>query len=291
MIVSDWLRILRPAHWVKNLFVIAPLLFAQRMFTLDTWLVALAAAGLFCLASSGVYVFNDVLDAARDRAHPLKRSRPVAAGRIQPARALVASGLLAAVSLGGGFLLGPGFALVVGAYLLLNGLYSSLLKRVAFVDVVSIAIGFVLRVIGGALAIQVDFSIWLVMCTFSLACLLGFGKRRHELQGLGDGASFTRPALGGYSLRVLRAVEIGVAVVTLLAYLAYTVAPGTVAKFGGYQLVFTLPFPVFGIIRYLQLVASRVDASPTEALVTDFASLFNLAAWVAVVVIALYGLV
>jgi len=126
------------------------------------------------------------------------------------------------------------------------------------------------------------------VCTFFLACLLGFGKRRHEIESLGSPSRDARPSLGGYTGRSLRAAEWAVAAVTLGAYLAYTLAPGTVAKFGGYQLVFTVPFPVFGIVRYLQLIESRRDVAPTEALVTDFPSLINLAAWVAVVVIALY---
>ncbi len=286
--VLDWVRILRPAHWVKNLFVLAPLLFARQLFDWRLWLAAAASAGLFCLMSSGVYAFNDVLDAERDRAHPLKSRRPVAAGRIRPVKALVGAGALAVLALAGAFLVSPWFGLVCAGYLCLNVFYSVALKRVAFLDVALIAVGFVLRVVGGALAIEVEFSVWLVVCTFFLACLLGFGKRRHELESLGGGTRGTRPSLGGYTGRSLRAAEWAVAVVTLVAYLAYTLAPGTVAKFGGYQLVFTAPFPVFGIVRYLQLIESRRDVAPTEALVTDFPSLINLAAWVAVVVIALY---
>ncbi len=286
--IADWLRILRPAHWVKNLFVLAPLLFAQQLFDHRLWAVSAAAAGLFCLLSAGVYAFNDVLDAERDRLHPLKARRPVAAGRISARRALAVACCLAGLAVCGAFNLQFHFGLVCVGYLVLNVLYSVVLKRVAFVDVAIIATGFVLRVVGGALAISVVISGWVVVCTFFLACLLGFGKRRHELAGVGAAEPLSRPALGGYSLASLKWAERLAAAITVLAYLAYTIAPGTVAKFGSHQLVFTLPFPVFGIIRYLQLVESRHDRSPTEALVTDFPSVFNLAAWVAVVVIALY---
>jgi len=286
--IADWLRILRPAHWVKNLFVLAPLLFAQHLFDWRLWTLSAAAAGSFCLLSGGVYVFNDVLDAERDRLHPLKARRPVAAGRISSAQALVVAACLTGVALCVAFWLQTRFGAVCAGYLVLNVLYSLVLKRVAFIDVSIIATGFVLRVVGGALVIQVVISGWVVACTFFLACLLGFGKRRHELAGLGTASPLSRPALGGYSLGSLRWAERATAAVTVLAYLAYTIAPGTVAKFGGYQLVFTLPFPIFGIVRFLQLVESRRDKAPTEALVTDFPSTFNLAAWVIVVVIALY---
>lgn len=289
VMLRDWVRILRPAHWVKNLFVLAPLLFAKQLFDVQEWLLALAAAGLFCLTSSGVYAFNDVLDANRDRAHPLKRKRPVASSRIRPGQALVAAGLMAGVSLAGAFWLRFWFGVICAGYLILNVLYSAWLKRIAFVDVLSIATGFILRVVGGAVAIGVLISAWLVVCTFFLACLLGFGKRRHELDAMGDSSPDARPALGGYSQQSLRWAEWLVAVVTLASYLAYTLAPGTVAKFGGHQLVWTIPFPIFGILRYLQLVAVRRHAAPTEALVTDPISLLNLASWVGAVVACLYG--
>jgi 4-hydroxybenzoate polyprenyltransferase len=288
--LRDWVTICRPAHWVKNLFVLAPLLFARQLFDVREWLLALAAAGLFCLMSSAVYAFNDVADASRDRTHPLKRNRPVAAGRIRPGQALVAAGLLAAVALTGAFWLRVWFGWIGLGYLALNGLYSVALKRIAFLDVLSIAAGFILRVVGGAVAIEVGISTWLVVCTFFLACLLGFGKRRHELEAMGDSTLQTRPALGGYTRESLRWAEWITAGVTVCSYLAYTLAPGTVAKFGGMQLVFTLPFPVFGILRYLRLVGARTRPAPTEALITDPPSVLNLAAWVAAVVVCLYAL-
>lgn len=289
--LSDWFRILRPAHWIKNLFVLAPLLFAQQLFDLQLAWSALAAAALFCAISSSVYALNDVLDAERDRAHPLKATRPVAAGRIRPAAALAGAVVLGGGGLVGAFWLRPAFGLVCAGYLGLNVLYSTVIKRVAFLDVISIALGFVLRVVGGAVAIGVVFSAWLVACTFFLACLLGFGKRRHELETLAGGTSRTRPALAGYSRSSLRIAEWATAAVTLAAYLAYTVAPGTVAKFGGHQLLFSLPFPAFGMWRYLRLVAARRDRPPTESLVTDLPSMINLAVWVLVIVIALYDVI
>ncbi len=264
------------------------MLFAQQASDINTWLLSLAGAGLFCLLSSGVYAFNDVVDADRDRAHPLKSKRPVASGRISPGLALLAAGLMDTLAVAGAFILDMRFGIACSAYLLINVAYTLILKRLAFFDVMTIAAGFVLRVVGGALVIHVVFSLWLVVCTFFLACRLGFGKRRHELLSQSDSRNLTRPSLGGYSIRSLKLAEGVASAVTIIAYVAYTFAPGTVLKFGGYQLLMTVPFPVFGILRYLKLVESRRDLAPTEALVTDIASGVNLAAWVGSVVLGLY---
>lgn len=283
--LRDWLALLRPAQWVKNLFVLAPLLFSRHLFDPGLWLEAAAAAWLFCMASAAVYAWNDVLDAERDRGHPLKANRPVAAGRIRPKAALLAATAIAAAALAGAVWLRPAFAALVALYLAQNGLYSAWLKRIALVDVLVIAQGFVLRVVGGALAIGVEFSTALVVCTFFLACLLGFGKRRHELESQGISG---RAALRGYTPRLLRKAELISSAATLLAYLAYTVSPVTVSKFGTYALVLTLPFPAIGIFRFRRLITTRLDRMPTEALVLDPLTLVNLAAWVAVVSAVLY---
>jgi decaprenyl-phosphate phosphoribosyltransferase len=285
----EWLALARPRHWVKNLFVLAPLLFARHLFDGGLWLRALAAAGLFSAMASAVYAFNDALDAERDRSHPLKRDRPIAAGRIPVRTAFAAAGLLALSAVLAGLSLGMGFALVGLGYLGLNVLYSLGLKRVAFLDVACIAAGFLLRVVGGALAIEAEISAWVVVCTFCLASLLGLGKRRHELVSLGDSSVETRPALLGYSRRSLQLAEWSLVAVTVLTYAAYTLAPGTLAKFGHHRLLLTIPFPLVGMLRYLQLVETRRDASPTEALVTDLPTWLNLTAWVIAVVLALYA--
>lgn len=285
---NPWFKVLRPSHWVKNLFVLAPALFAQQVFEPAVFSRALCAFGLFCLLSSSVYVLNDVFDRERDQAHPLKASRPVAAGVISVSRAVVVSAVLAVVALAGAVALRLAFAGVGAGYLILNLLYSRWLKRIAYLDVTVIAAGFVLRVVGGALAIEVIISVWLVVCTFCLACLLALGKRRHELDGLQQQGVETRPALSGYSLASLRRAEWLLAGVTLLSYLLYSVAPGTVAKFGTYDLLLTLPFPVAGILRYLQLVNNKRHRTPTEALVTDAVSWLILGLWVVAVVLVLY---
>jgi 4-hydroxybenzoate polyprenyltransferase len=283
-----WFRLLRPLHWFKNLFVLAPLLFARALFDPVDVILAVAAFGCFCLLSSAVYVVNDVVDADQDRLHPEKAHRPIAAGAVQPDVALVMAALLGCGAVAGCFLISFGFGLVGIGYLGLNLIYSLWLKRMGFVDVGLIASGFVLRVVGGALAIDVVVSVWLVICTFFLAALLGFGKRHHELCSLGDSSTQTRLALAHYTIPALKTAEWITAAVTLLAYLAYTVAPGTVAKFNTTHLLWTLPFPAFGMWRYLKLVGSPSTQSPTDALVTDWPSLLNLLGYVITVTLILY---
>jgi decaprenyl-phosphate phosphoribosyltransferase len=289
--ISAWLKLLRPTHWVKNLFVLAPVLFARGLFTANLFLTALLACGIFCVLSSSVYIINDVMDAEQDRSHPLKSHRPVACGLIDPGRAIVVGILLALGSLLPAFALDTGFGLLGTTYLAVNLLYSRWLKRLAFVDVAVIAFGFVLRVISGSLAIGVAFSSWLVVCTFCLASLLAIGKRRHELEICGKDGQVGRQSLTGYTRASLRWTEWILAGVTVAAYIAYTLAPGTRAKFGSFHLLYTLPFPVFGIVRYLRLVVTRREKVPTEALVTDIPSLINLAGWVVTVVLIIYDVV
>ncbi len=289
MDMRAWWRLLRPAHWVKNFFVLAPLLFARHLFEPALILDALAAFAAFCLWSSAVYSLNDVLDAKSDRLHPLKRRRPIAAGEIRPRAALLLALFLASVATAGAWLLHPYFAGIGLAYLFNNILYSLWLKRVAFLDVVLIAAGFVMRVVGGALAIQVVISPWVVVCTFFLACLLGFGKRQHELETLMRGDNATRPSLDGYTSAALRVAVLLVAIVTLASYFFYTIAPGTVDKFGTWWLVATLPFPAFGIYRFLLLMRSGKQEAPTDLLVTDWPMWINIVAWVGAVAFVLYS--
>ncbi len=287
--VASWIALLRPRHWVKNLFVLGPLVFAQRLLDAGSSLRALQAFAAFCLLSSAIYAINDVLDAAFDRLHPLKQKRPVAAGIIRPGPALRFAALLSVLGLAWAALLSLPFLAVGVGYLALNLLYSRFLKRVAFLDVACIAAGFLLRVVGGALAIEVVISPFLLLCTFWLAALLGLGKRHHELRLMRDSSANTRSALAGYGVRSLIAAEWIAGAATVVSYLFYTVSPMTVSKFHSTHLVFTLPFPLVGILRYLHLVRARSDRTPTDALVTDWPSLLNGLLWTAVVVWVLYG--
>ena len=283
-------RSLRPEQWSKNLLVFAALVFAERLFDPAAVLAALAAFAIFCVLSSVVYLINDVADRERDRQHPLKKHRPIASGTLPVGVALVAAAVLGAAGIGAAFLLGVRFGLVASAYLALMSIYSGPLKHMVIIDVLTIAIGFVLRAVGGAAALDVAFSHWLLVCTILGAVFVGLAKRRHELVLLADGASSHRPILGEYSAALLDQMIAIVAASTLIAYTLYTISPETVDKFGTVWLELTIPFPLYGIFRYLYLVHRRDGGgSPADLLLNDRPLLACVLLWVAAVVLIIYG--
>lgn len=288
MLVSV-VRTLRPRQWVKNLFVLAPLVFSKHLFDVDLAGRAGIAALAFCALSGAVYAFNDVRDAKDDRNHPIKRHRPIAAGKLGEKTALVLAAVLAVCALAAAFAVAPGVAIAAAGYLAINLAYSLYLKRLAFVDVTLIAAGFIVRVVAGAVAIGVEASPWLLACTALLSAMMGFGKRAHELGQMGSGT--TRAALAGYRLGALRWVLLVLAVATTAAYALYTQDSRTVAFFGTRRLLFTLPFCVLGIARFLQLAIFRPrQASPTDAILRDGLFLSNMVVWTAAVLAIIYWL-
>jgi 4-hydroxybenzoate polyprenyltransferase len=281
---------LRPQQWVKNTLVFGGLIFSRSLMHWPTVRLSLCAFAIFCMASSGVYLLNDLCDVEADRRHPIKRFRPLAAGKFSLNVARTAMGLLFVGSALAALLLRPAFALTLGIYLLLNVAYSLGLKRVVILDVMVIALGFVLRAVAGAVVIGVTASPWLVLCTLMLALLMSFGKRRHELNLLETEAHNHRQSLDGYSLQFLdlmMTISAGAAVVT---YALYTMADETVARFNSHSLVLTVPFVLYGIFRYLFLVHKRMEGGdPARLLVTDMPTLLNVGLWVLVVCFILYG--
>lgn len=286
-----WLLVsLRPQQWVKNTLIFGGLIFSRSLLHWEIVRLSLYAFAVFCLASSGIYLFNDLCDVEADRKHPLKRLRPLAAGKFGVNTARIAMGLLLAGSVLLAILLRPRFALVLGIYLLLNVAYSLGLKRVVILDVMAIAMGFVLRAVAGAVVIGVGTSPWLVLCTLMLALLMGFGKRRHELTLLQEQATSHRQSLDGYSLQFLDLMMTITAGAALVTYALYTMADETVARFNSHSLVLTVPFVLYGIFRYLFLVHKRMGGGdPARLLVTDAPTLINLGCWVVVVCFILYG--
>ena len=275
------LAALRPKQWIKNLFVFGPLLFAGKMMEqFDQDLQAFAAFALFCMASSAVYLLNDLRDVEADRLHPLKRLRPIAAGELSVSFAIALAVLLALAAVAGAFALRPTFALFVACYLAMNVVYSLGLKQVVIIDVMVIGAGFVLRVLGGASAIAVSPSHWLVLCTILLSVFLGFTKRRAELVLLDDKAVDHRKVLTSYSASFLDQMISVVTATTLMCYILYTVDPVTVVKMGSRGLLLTVPFVMYGIFRYLYLVYHLEQGdSPTLALLHDKMMLAGIAIW------------
>ncbi|HET9298568.1 MAG TPA: decaprenyl-phosphate phosphoribosyltransferase [Candidatus Polarisedimenticolaceae bacterium] len=282
-------RVLRPRQWVKNVFVLAPLVFAQELGSAVAVETAFLAFVLFCVLSSSVYVLNDLVDAESDRQHPDKRHRPIASGQLDPRAAGVLAASLALAGLAGSLFLGVPFALVAAAYLALNLAYSFALKHMVIVDVMAVAAGFILRAWAGALVLHVALSRWLVLCTGLLALFLGFVKRRQELIARDLDGGQGRAILREYSADFLDQMISVVTASTVVAYSLYAFDPEVARKLGTEHLGLTVPFVLFGIFRYLYLVHRRGQGeNPTVLLLGDRPLLINLGLWAGAVVLALY---
>jgi 4-hydroxybenzoate polyprenyltransferase len=285
-------RTLRPHQWVKNVFVAAPVVFAQKLGHGDDAARTALAILAFCALSGSVYAFNDVRDVEADRRHPAKCKRPIAAGQLSERAALAWSALLAIGALAGCLAISWQLAAIAALYLAQNLGYSLGLKKIAFVDVGLIASGFLFRVLAGAAAIDVPASRWLLLCTALLALFLGLGKRGHELLWATrtQRAGTTRAALAGYRIEVVKIAMLALAVVTCAAFIAYTLWPHTIEFFGTDRLVYVAPFVILGVVRYLTLALWRVsDDSPTDAMLRDRWFLLDLAAATATTLFVIYG--
>lgn len=279
---------LRPRQWSKNLFVLAGLIFAQELFTRAVW-VALAAFAVFCALSGAVYLLNDIADRERDRLHPTKRLRPIASGRLPVGSAATVAVLLIVLGLAAAWMIGRPFTAAAVLYVLLLVLYSAGLKHIVIADVLTVALGFVLRAVAGALAIDVAISGWLVICTLLLALFLALGKRRHEYLTLGEEAFRHRPILAEYSAGLLDQMIAVVTASTVTSYALYTMSPETVAKFHTNLLPVTLPFVLYGIFRYLYLLYRRqLGGNPSELFLNDPPLLVNTACWMLAVLLIVY---
>ncbi len=275
---------------MKNLFVVVPLVFAHRLDHAGLAWRSAAAFAAFCAAASAVYLLNDLRDREADRLHPIKRRRPIAAGELGAGAATAAAATLAAGALLLAWRLGPGFSVCLGIYLALNVLYSLGLKRIVILDVMTIALGFVLRVEAGALAIAVEVSSWLLLCTIFVALFLGFAKRRHELALQPTATAGTRAVLEHYNLTFVDQMINVVTASTVVSYALYTVDPATAARLGTPYLVATVPLALFGIFRFLFLLYQKSDlSSPTDAILHDPPFLVNLVLWGATVLALIYG--
>lgn len=268
--VGTFLKALRVYQWSKNLLVFAALIFAQQIHIPNQVLKSLVAFAAFCAASSGMYLFNDLKDIESDRVHPEKKTRPLASGDMSYGAGVCMVVVLVLASLGLGAALGVKFLCTVVFYLLLTTLYTVALKKVVVVDVLIIALGFVVRAMAGAVALDVTFSNWLVVCTLFLALFLGISKRRHEMRSLAEDAANHREVLGHYTVAYLDALILLVAGSTLITYTIYTCSPEVVVHFGTDKLYLTLPFVVYGLFRYLYLVQIGSEGGdPSAALFKD----------------------
>ncbi len=258
---KHYLAALRPQQWIKNLFVVLTLFYAKQDVTPSLILQVIVAFGIFCLYSSSVYLINDCIDRERDRRHPVKRKRPVAAGLVSIRQAIAASLVLLVLALLGSIKLGGYFLLAGVAYWVINLCYSLFIKKVVILDVIVIAVGFVLRVAAGGFVVGVGVppSAWILLSTFFLALFLGFGKRRAEIASIGGASRETRESvLELYSVQLLDGFLVITATAAIMCYSLFTVSGYAVERFSTTRLIYAVPFVVFGILRYLFLV-QRMD--------------------------------
>ena len=289
-LASSLIRSLRPRQWTKNLFVFAGLVFGEKLRDPHALASAIGAFFVFCALSGVVYLINDVRDREADKLHPVKSKRPVASGALPPSTAMTAAAIIGAVAIGAAFWISTGFGAIASAYVVLLTLYSISLKHIVILDVLIVAGGFVLRAAGGAVAVNVAFSHWLLMLMLLGALFLALSKRRAELVSLADGARAHRRILAEYSPYLLDQMIGVVTASTLLAYAFYTISPETVGKFGTDLLLWTVPFPLYGIFRYLYLVHQQAGGGdPSETLIEDRPIQICVALWGASVILILYG--
>ena len=277
---SALLESLRPKQWVKNLALFAAIIFSRNLQNITMLWRSILAFVLFCLISSSIYLFNDIRDIESDRQHPVKRKRPLPSGRLSTGMALRTGMALAGCGLISAWFLSPAFFWIALAYFLMQLAYSLKLKQIVILDVMLIALGFVFRVVSGALVIDVKISSWLLICTILLALFLALSKRRHELVFLEDKAGEHRQILREYSPYFLDQMISVVTASTVMAYALYTMSPETVAKFGTNNLDLTIPFVLYGIFRYLYLIHQKeLGGDPTRILFTDRPLIINIILW------------
>ena len=288
MVIVEIFKSLRPQQWIKNFFIFAPLIFSRNLHNPSMVLKTAAAFAAFCLVASAHYIFNDIRDLEEDRIHPVKSKRPLASGRLKKGPAILSCVVLAVLGLAVAAAVSRSLLIISAGYLVLQVFYSLWLKHVVILDVFVVAAGFVIRVVAGGLAIEVAISSWLIICTMLLSLFLALGKRRHEIVLLEDSAQNHRPILKEYSTDLLDQMISVVTASTLIAYCLYTISGETVAKFGTRKLIYTVPFVLYGIFRYLYLIHLKAEgASPESLIIKDKPLLLDLFLWIVAVVLIL----
>jgi 4-hydroxybenzoate polyprenyltransferase len=284
------IKTMRPKQWSKNIFVLAALIFDVKLFAAPFLLKSLLAFVLFCAISSVVYIVNDLADIEKDRQHPAKRTRPLAAGQLSPAVAVFAAVLLVAVSLPAAYLLDREFAAIAAAYLVMMTLYSFWLKNIVIVDVLTVAAGFVLRVIAGVVLVNTArFSPWLYLCVVFLALFIAISKRRHELVLLDKQANAHRSIFDEYNLALLDEMTRLVTACAAMAYSLYTFSAPNLPQ--NHAMMLTVPFVLYGLFRYMYLMHVKNEGGePEELVLKDMPLLLTVALWGAMVVGVLYFL-
>ncbi len=288
MTAGDLAGSLRIRQWTKNVLLFAALVFSKHADRTGDLMLAAAGFLLFSLAAGAVYLVNDIIDIERDRRHPVKRDRPLAAGRMSTGFAWTFAAVLLVVSLPAAFVLDCQFGIVLSIYLAMQVLYSTVFKNVVILDVFIVSAGFLLRVIAGGVIIDVEISSWILVCTMLLALFLALSKRRHEITLLDSAAFEHRIILSEYTPYLLDQMIGIVTSSTLVAYTIFTLSETTVEKFGR-GMIYTVPFVLYGIFRYLYLVHRKnAGGRPEETLLTDLPLQFAIVVYGVVSLIVIY---
>ncbi len=290
----DLLRILRPVHWIKNIFVFAALIFGRRLFgpaeeTVRALAQAMGAFVCFSFASSAMYIFNDIIDRRTDSIHPERRARPIAAGRVNVSTALTVAGICAVLALAGSLFLSPALAAIMLAYMALMVLYSLGLKHIMILDCAIIAAGFCLRAVAGAVAIHVFISPWLVICTFALTLFMAFSKRRGEIAQLQENSEAFRKTLGEYTPELLAHMLDVSSVLAVACFLLYAMDFRTRELFGTNDLVYTTPFVLYCIFRFSALTQKGTYSDPVKLILRDRPFQVGFVLWVILCIVIVYG--
>ena len=291
----NYIKLVRVPQWIKNFFVFVPLLFSHHIFDKDYFLNAFIAFVMFCLVSSIVYIFNDIVDIEADRAHPVKKNRPLPSGKIRVRNAIIA--LIVFLVVIGFFLpaMNVHFRVVLISYFVLNIFYTFIFKHMVLLDIFSIALGFMLRVLAGASVINVEVSSWLILTTMFISLFLGVMKRRSELVLVNEvnetPVKTTRKVLSSYSLNYIDQMSTIAAAGVIICYALYTVSERTVKIFQSEYMIYTTPFVVFGIFRYMYLVYMNNKGENTvEIMMTDIPMITNVILYIIATILIIYKL-
>jgi 4-hydroxybenzoate polyprenyltransferase len=289
--IREYIKLFRVYQWIKNSFVFVPLIFSKHLFDLNYFVTSVIAFFVFCIASSIIYIINDVVDIEADRAHPLKRDRPLASGKISKNNALFSALILIVPLLLLLLLFNLKFIIILSVFITINIAYSFSLKNIVLIDVFTIAAGFMLRVIGGAFAINVEISSWLLLTTMFISLFLAVMKRRSELKHIiNDEGASQRKVLAYYSTNFADQMATVAAAAVIICYALYTVAERTVNAFGTEDLIFTTPFVVFGIFRYMYLVYMvKKGENSSELVIRDFPMLLNILLYILTTTLIIYS--
>jgi 4-hydroxybenzoate polyprenyltransferase len=288
-LLPDLLGLLRVDQWLKNGFLFLPAFFAGELTRPGGLIPLLLGIGFFSLTASSVYIFNDLCDLADDRSHPVKRGRPLAAGRFPRGTAIAILVLFLAIGTAGAWMLHPGFFRILLAYMLLNAAYSLGLKQVPLLDITCIAVGFLLRLHAGGALSSVPLSMWIEIMTFLLALFIALAKRRDDV-ALGLQGHPVRKSAAGYSLEMVQASMVLVGGVMVVTYIQYTIAPDVVARVGTDRLYYSSALVLLGMLRYFQLaLVHQRTGTPTRLLLTDIPLQLIVGAWLGAFAIVLYA--